>query len=158
MTSARASASLYRMGDRTVIRAAYGLFYFNEQGTGGSTRLFINYPFAAQYTVTCSSTIPCLRTSAGIPRGVECQQPSHRGVPAHRQSNAQRAAVASHGGAPVEFFDGRARRLRRQPWQSPESQHQRKCCDTGAWAGCSPPTISFLRRYFRLGAAWLLQL
>jgi hypothetical protein len=57
----------YRIGDRTVIRAAYGLFYFNEQGTGGSTRLFINYPFAAQYTITCSSTVPCLSTSAGIP-------------------------------------------------------------------------------------------
>jgi Carboxypeptidase regulatory-like domain/TonB dependent receptor len=57
----------YRIGDRTVIRAAYGLFYFNEQGTGGSTRLFISYPFAAQYTVTCSSTVPCLSTSAGIP-------------------------------------------------------------------------------------------
>lgn len=57
----------YRIGDRTVIRAAYGLFYFNEQGTGGSTRLFINSPFAAQYTVTCSSTVPCLSTSAGIP-------------------------------------------------------------------------------------------
>ncbi len=57
----------YRIGESTVIRAAYGLFYFNEQGIGGSTRLFINYPFAAQYTVTCSSTTPCLSTSAGIP-------------------------------------------------------------------------------------------
>ena len=57
----------YRVGDRTVIRAAYGLFYFNEQGTGGSTRLFINFPFAAQYTVTCSSTVPCMKTSVGIP-------------------------------------------------------------------------------------------
>ncbi len=57
----------YRIGDKTVIRAAYGLFYFNEQGTGGSTRLFINYPFAEQYTVACSSTVPCLKTSAGIP-------------------------------------------------------------------------------------------
>ncbi len=57
----------YRIGEKTVIRAAYGLFYFNEQGTGGSTRLFINFPFAAQYTVQCSSTTPCLSTSAGIP-------------------------------------------------------------------------------------------
>lgn len=57
----------YRIGKRTVIRSAYGLFYFNEQGIGGSTRLFINYPFAVQYTVTCSSTVPCLKTSAGIP-------------------------------------------------------------------------------------------
>ena len=57
----------YRLGDKTVIRAAYGLYYFNEQGTGGSTRLFINYPFALQYTVSCSSTVPCLSTSTGIP-------------------------------------------------------------------------------------------
>ena len=57
----------YRLGDKTVVRAAYGLFYFNEQGTGGSTRLFINNPFAAQYAVNCSSTAPCLKTSTGIP-------------------------------------------------------------------------------------------
>jgi outer membrane receptor protein involved in Fe transport len=58
----------YRLNDSTVIRAAYGLFYFNEQGTGGSSRLFINYPFAAQYTVSCSATAPCLSTSTGIPQ------------------------------------------------------------------------------------------
>ena len=57
----------YRIGEKTVIRSAYGLFYFNEQGTGGSSRLFINYPFAAQYTVNCSATVPCLSTSTGIP-------------------------------------------------------------------------------------------
>jgi len=57
----------YRLGRKTVIRSAYGLFYFNEQGTGGSTRLFINYPFAAQFTVSCSATVPCLSTSTGIP-------------------------------------------------------------------------------------------
>src|SRR3954468_6065186 len=57
----------YRVDDRTVVRAAYGLFYFNEVGTGGSSRLFINYPFAAQYAVTCSATAPCLSTSTGIP-------------------------------------------------------------------------------------------
>lgn len=57
----------YRIGNKTVIRAAYGLFYFDEQGTGGSTRLFINYPFAAQYSVNCSATAPCLSTSTGIP-------------------------------------------------------------------------------------------
>jgi hypothetical protein len=56
----------YRLSDKTVIRAAYGLFYFNEQGSGGSARLFINAPFAAQYTVSCSSTAPCLSTSTGI--------------------------------------------------------------------------------------------
>lgn len=58
----------YQLNDKTVIRSAYGLFYFNEQGIGGSTRLFINYPFAAQYTVSCSSTTPCLSTSTGIPQ------------------------------------------------------------------------------------------
>jgi outer membrane receptor protein involved in Fe transport len=57
----------YRIGDKTVVRAAYGLFYFNEEGIGGSTRLFINNPFAAQYAVSCSSTVPCLSTSTGIP-------------------------------------------------------------------------------------------
>jgi hypothetical protein len=57
----------YRIGNKTVVRSAYGLFYFNEQGTGGSSRLFINYPFAAQYTVNCSATAPCLSTSSGIP-------------------------------------------------------------------------------------------
>jgi hypothetical protein len=57
----------YRIGEKTVVRAAYGLFYFNEVGAGGSTRLFINNPFAAQYAVSCSSTAPCLSTSTGIP-------------------------------------------------------------------------------------------
>jgi hypothetical protein len=57
----------YRVNEKTVVRAAYGLFYFDEQGTGGSSRLFINYPFAAQYGVSCSSTVPCLQTSTGIP-------------------------------------------------------------------------------------------
>lgn len=57
----------YRLGERTVVRAAYGLFYFDEQGVGGSTRLFINNPFAAQYAVSCSSTSPCLHTDTGIP-------------------------------------------------------------------------------------------
>lgn len=60
----------YRLGDKTVIRSAYGLFYFNEEGAGGSSRLFINYPFAAQFTVSCSSTAPCLSTSGGIPQTV----------------------------------------------------------------------------------------
>lgn len=57
----------YRVGEKTVVRAAYGLFYFDEQGIGGSTRLFINNPFAAQYAVSCSSTSPCLHTDTGIP-------------------------------------------------------------------------------------------
>jgi carboxypeptidase family protein/TonB-dependent receptor-like protein len=58
----------YRLNEKTVIRSGYGLYYFNEQGTGGSARLFINFPFAQQFTVSCSSTTPCLSTSVGIPQ------------------------------------------------------------------------------------------
>lgn len=58
----------YRFADKNVIRGAYGLYYFNEQGIGGSARLFINYPYARQFTVTCSATSPCLSTSTGIPQ------------------------------------------------------------------------------------------
>ena len=58
----------YRLTEKTVIRAAYGLFYFNEQGIGGSTRLFINYPFGPTFAVTCAATTPCLSTSTGIPQ------------------------------------------------------------------------------------------
>jgi hypothetical protein len=57
----------YRVGDATVVRGAYGFYYFNEQGTGGSARLFINYPFAQTFSVNCSATSPCLSTSTGIP-------------------------------------------------------------------------------------------
>jgi hypothetical protein len=57
----------YRVTEKTVVRAAYGLFYFNEQGVGGSSRLFINYPFAPTFAVSCSATVPCLHTSTGIP-------------------------------------------------------------------------------------------
>lgn len=57
----------YRLGDKTVVRAAYGLFYFDEQGTGGSARLFLNYPDITTNAGTCSSTSPCLNTSNGIP-------------------------------------------------------------------------------------------
>ena len=57
----------YRLGDKTVMRAAYGLYYFNEQGTGGSARLFISYPLSQQYAVSCSATTPCLNTAQGIP-------------------------------------------------------------------------------------------
>src|ERR1035437_2345721 len=57
----------YRVTEKTVVRAAYGLFYFNEQGVGGSSRLFINYPFAPKVAVSCSATVPCLHPSTGIP-------------------------------------------------------------------------------------------
>lgn len=57
----------YRLGGKTVLRAAYGLFYFDEQGTGGSARLFLNYPDVTSNAVNCPSTAPCLNTSNGIP-------------------------------------------------------------------------------------------
>lgn len=57
----------YRLGEKNVIRGAYGLFYFDEQGTGSSARLFINYPDTVTNAVNCSATAPCLTTSAGIP-------------------------------------------------------------------------------------------
>jgi outer membrane receptor protein involved in Fe transport len=57
----------YHLTEKTVIRAAYGVFYFNEQGIGGSTRLFINFPYSETYTDTCSSTVPCINLSSGIP-------------------------------------------------------------------------------------------
>jgi len=94
----------YRLGDKTVIRAAYGLFYFNEQGIGGSTRLFINYPFAAQFTVTCSSTAPCLSTSTGIPETLSANnlptavyQPTTNLTPSMQQWNftVERQLVSS---------------------------------------------------------------
>jgi Carboxypeptidase regulatory-like domain/TonB dependent receptor len=56
----------YRLNDKTVIRSAYGLYYFNEQGIGGSTRLFINFPFAQQFTVTCAPPVQCLSTGTAI--------------------------------------------------------------------------------------------
>ena len=57
----------YRLGDKTVLRTGYGRYFFNEQGTGGSARLFINYPDTQAYAVNCSSTVPCLSTETGIP-------------------------------------------------------------------------------------------
>lgn len=57
----------WRLGDKNVVRGAYGLFYFDEQGTGSSARLFINYPDTVTNAVNCSTTAPCLSTSAGIP-------------------------------------------------------------------------------------------
>jgi hypothetical protein len=57
----------YRVGGRTVIRSAFGSYFFDEQGTGSSARLFLTYPFAQTFTTTCSSSTPCLKTSAGIP-------------------------------------------------------------------------------------------
>ncbi len=60
----------YRLGEKTVIRTGYGLYFFNEQGTGGSARLFINYPDTQAYAVNCSSTVPCLNTETGIPNAL----------------------------------------------------------------------------------------
>jgi hypothetical protein len=56
----------YRLDDKSVVRAGYGLYFFNEQGTGGSARLFINYPFVQSLSQTCTNITPCLQTSNGI--------------------------------------------------------------------------------------------
>jgi outer membrane receptor protein involved in Fe transport len=50
----------YTLTPKTVLRAAYGLFFFNEQGTGSSARLFIANPYDAEGSTSCSSTEPCL--------------------------------------------------------------------------------------------------
>ncbi len=57
----------YKVGSKTVVRSAFGAYFFNEQGTGSSARLFLNYPFAQTFSTTCSSTVTCLSTSTGIP-------------------------------------------------------------------------------------------
>ncbi len=57
----------YQLDSKTVVRSAYGLFFFDEQGTGSSARLWINYPFATTVSVNCTSILPCLNTSTGIP-------------------------------------------------------------------------------------------
>jgi hypothetical protein len=67
--SPRVGAS-YRLGQKTVLRGSYGIFYFDEQGTGGSARLFLNYPFVVTNSANCSSTTPCLSTSTGIPNNI----------------------------------------------------------------------------------------
>ena len=57
----------WRLEDKNVVRGSYGLFYFDEQGTGSSARLFINYPDTVTNAVNCTTTTPCLSTSTGIP-------------------------------------------------------------------------------------------
>lgn len=57
----------YKVGDKTVVRSAFGAYFFNEQGTGSSARLFLNYPFAQTFSTTCDGSVPCLSTSTGIP-------------------------------------------------------------------------------------------
>jgi outer membrane receptor protein involved in Fe transport len=148
----------YRIGDKTVVRAAYGLFYFNEQGIGGSTRLFINYPFAAQFTVSCSSTVPCLSTSAGIPETVTANnlptavyQPTANRTPNVQQWNTtierqvaaslvvRAAYVGSHGNHLNLNINEKCRHARPGP-------------------GGASSAISFLWRDLRLGAERAFQL
>ena len=52
----------YKLGTSTVLRSAFGAYFFDEQGTGSSARLFLNYPFAQTFSTTCSSTVTCLST------------------------------------------------------------------------------------------------
>jgi outer membrane receptor protein involved in Fe transport len=57
----------YKVGNKTVVRSAFGAYFFNEQGTGSSARLFLNYPFAQTFSTTCDNVTSCLSTSTGIP-------------------------------------------------------------------------------------------
>jgi outer membrane receptor protein involved in Fe transport len=81
----------YTLTPKTVVRAAYGLFYFNEQGTGGSARLFVSNPFAEDGVISCSSTEPCLSLNTGVPPiSVLEQQPTAVYIPvANQTSNVQ---------------------------------------------------------------------
>ncbi len=78
----------YRIGEKTVVRTGYGLYFFNEQGTGGSARLWINYPFSQQYSVSCSTTVPCLTTASGIPNTLSSSNlPSEVYIPTSDQTS-----------------------------------------------------------------------
>ncbi len=57
----------YKVAPKVVVRGAFGAYFFDEQGTGSSARLFLNYPFAQSFSTACSSSAPCLSTSTGIP-------------------------------------------------------------------------------------------
>jgi hypothetical protein len=79
----------YRLGGKTVIRAAYGLYFFNEQGTGGSARLFINYPFVQSLSDTCTNITPCLQTASGIAAALNpANLPSAVYIPTQAQNSS----------------------------------------------------------------------
>jgi hypothetical protein len=80
----------YRLGEKTVVRTGYGLYFFNEQGTGGSARLFINYPFAQSLADTCSNTVPCLRTANGIANALN---PANLPTVVHIPTKAQNSSM-----------------------------------------------------------------
>ncbi len=56
-----------KLGDKNVVRSALGAYFFDEQETGSSARLFLNYPFAQTFSTTCDGVTQCLSTSTGIP-------------------------------------------------------------------------------------------
>ena len=108
----------YRVGDATVVRGAYGFYYFNEQGTGGSARLFINYPFAQTFSVNCSATSPCLSTSAGIPDvssssnlPTAVYQPVNNPTPNVQQWNLTVSGRSSHRWSPVFLMSAPRERI-----------------------------------------------
>jgi len=80
----------YRLGDKTVIRSGYGLYFFNEQGTGGSARLFINYPFALSLADNCTNITPCLKTADGI---AAAQNPANLPTAVYIPTKAQNSSM-----------------------------------------------------------------
>jgi len=59
-------------GDKTVIRAAYGIFYANAQQPGGMQSLQINPPFHLQIALSNSPTtmVPTFTLQGGFPSGI----------------------------------------------------------------------------------------
>ncbi len=57
----------YEMTERTVIRAGWGLFYANYEGTGGGQFLEGNPPFHIKAQITSSKTVPEYSLRTGVP-------------------------------------------------------------------------------------------
>ena len=148
----------YRAGEKTVIRAAYGLFYFNEVGSGGSSRLFINNPFAAQFAVSCSATSPCLSTSTGIPNTLSANnlptnvyQPIPNLTPNVQQWNL---TVERQLASSLVVRAG-VRRNARDSFES-ECRRERRGSRTRRGSGATPLSVD--RGDFRLGTARAIEL
>jgi hypothetical protein len=147
----------YRVGEKTVIRAAYGLFYFNEVGSGGSSRLFINNPYAAQYAVSCSATVSCLSTSTGIPN-----IPSASNLPTMVYQPipnlTPNAAMEFHRGAADDAFARGASWIRGHARDSPQLERGRERSCPGRGLRPGPSALSDDRGHLGLGASRTFQL